>query len=412
MSTFALTPTGVETQTQEEIVAELTASLRAVFGNNLNTSTESIMGQLVDIVAEFRAFDQQVLLQVYRAFDPNSALGVALDRLANLTGSARKGALFSEVDGLLEFSAAGSAVDGDLINNDDNSTQWQVIGGPYPTTGGPFPEFVPATFQAVIAGPTLAQANTNWSLVTAVVNLTAFTNPTDDADPGRLQESDPNFRVRRQDELFSANQGPLAAIKGVVSKVTGVTAVRVYHNPSQTPTDADGIPFKAFNTVVETSPTVPSSALEQSIADAIFSGMGAGGEAFGTDVNKSVTDEEGEVQPNIRFDLIDQLNIFVNVTVDTTGTEDPISENLRQVVADAILSAANTRFRDIGRDQLGFEYVGIVNNLTTTGQITGVTAVTVTLSSVAQVGPFFDPLPVGIRERPNFESSQIVVTVI
>ena len=54
---LALTPSGLSTQTQQEIVDELVAKLRATFGTNLNTSTSSIMGQLVNIVAELRSVD-------------------------------------------------------------------------------------------------------------------------------------------------------------------------------------------------------------------------------------------------------------------------------------------------------------------------------------------------------------------
>jgi len=127
---LALSPSGLSTQTQQDIVDELVAKLRATFGTNLNTSTSSIMGQLVNIVAELRSVDQQTLLAVYRSFDPNSAQGVALDRLATLTGSVRKGAQPSVVQGVLTFSAPASVVDGDLIENLDNSTQWEAVGGP------------------------------------------------------------------------------------------------------------------------------------------------------------------------------------------------------------------------------------------------------------------------------------------
>ena len=134
---LALTPAGLSTQTQAEIVAELTAKIRATFGNNTNTSTASIMGQLVNIVAEFRAFDQQILLAVYRAFDPNSALGVALDRLAALTGSVRKGSTVSVVDVVLSFVGPGIVNNGDLFQNDDTSTQWVATGDPTRTRVDP-----------------------------------------------------------------------------------------------------------------------------------------------------------------------------------------------------------------------------------------------------------------------------------
>ena len=244
--TLALTAAGLQTQTQDQIVAEMVAKLRSTFGTNLNTSSTSIMGQLVNIVSELRSLDQQTLLAVYRSFDPNTAQGAALDRLATLTGSTRNGATSSVVQGFLTFSGIATVNDGDLIENTDNATQWQAINGPY-TSAGPFPETIPATFQAVDTGPILANANTNWALVTVIAGLDGFANPADDAALGRDQETDPDFRARRQIELFSQNVGGLAAIRAVVSRVDGVETVRVYHNPNRQPTDSDGIPFKAFN---------------------------------------------------------------------------------------------------------------------------------------------------------------------
>ena len=410
--TLVLTPAGLQTQTQQEIVDELAAKVHATFGNNVNTSISSIMGQLINIFAELRALDQQYLLAVYQSFDPNSAAGVALDRLAALTGSVRKGETKSVVNVVFEFNAAGIVNNGDLFQNDDTGTQWQVINGPYTDTGGPYPEQVNGQLEAVDAGPVIANAGTNWSLVTANPSLNGVTNPTDDAALGRFQESDPDFRIRRQVELFSQNIGGLAAIRAVVSRVEGVETVQVYHNPATQPADADGIPFKAFNVVVETSPSPPPLDLQQSIADAIWSAMGAGGEAYGTDFNLVVTDSEGVAQPDIRFDLVTQVPIYVNVALVTTGTEQPISQNLAQVVQDEILKVAQRDFDAIGRNQLAFEYEAIIANLQASGQISGVVQTTVLLSRVSLAGPYADPVDIAIRERPTFDSINILATVI
>lgn len=406
-----LDPNGLQTQTQEEIAAELTAKLRATFGVNLNTLPESIMGQLVNIVSEFRAVDQQALLAVYRTFDPNTALGVQLDARAALTGSVRKGSTNSTVFVEFEFTGPGIVNDGDLFLNQDTLQEWAAINGPYTDTGGPYPEIVQGQLQAVEAGPLIANAGTTWTLVTANPALAGLANPSDDANPGRLQESDPDFRVRRQIEKFSQNQGPLAAIRGVVSKVDGVETVRVYHNPAINPVDANGIPFKAFNVVVATNPSPPPAALQQTISDAIFSAMGAGGEAFGTDYNLIVVDDEGQPQPDIRFDLEDEVPVFINLAISTAGTEQPVSENIKEVVEAEVLAVAQRDFSGLGQNQLAFQYSAIVSDLQARGEITGVVAVSVTLSRIAQGGPFADPVEIGIRERPVFDSPRIVATV-
>jgi len=409
---FELTPAGLSTETQEEVTAETGAKIRATFGNNANTTAESILGQFVNILSELRARNQQVLLQVYRSFNPDNATGVALDQRAALTGSKRKGATYSVVDGVLTFSSAGTVSNGDLIQNDDNTTSWQAINGPY-VSAGPWPEEIPATYRAVDTGPKIANGGTNWSLITAVAGLDSFTNPVDDADVGRDSQEDPGFRVSRQIELYSQNVGPLLAIRAVVSKVEGVEAVRVYHNPATQPADADGIPFKAFNVVVATNPTPPPLALQQRIADAIFSAMGAGGEAFGTSYNLTVVDLEGFPQPNIRFDLETQVDIFARILVSTTGTEQPISANLLAVIRDAVLAHAQEHFSSIDRNQMEFEYSGVVSDLQKAGKISGVTRVEVQLSRVSLLGPYVDPVEIGVRERPSFETANIqTVTVL
>ena len=414
MSTgFELTVEGLCTETQDEVVARMTAKLRSTFGNNLNTSADSIMGQLVNVVSEMSALNQQKLLEVWQSFDPSNAKGVSLDQRAALTGSIRKGDTNSSVQGNLLFTGPGTANNGDLIENTDTQTQWQLTDGPH-TSAGPWPESIPATFAAVDPGALIANAGTTWGIVTGIPGIAdpPFENPSDDAQLGRLEEVDPDFRTRRQTELYAQNIGGLLAISGTVSKVDGVTDVRTYHNPSINPADADGIPFKAFNVVVDTDPTPPGAALQQAIADAIFSALGAGGEAYGTDYSLTVTDAEGQPQPNIRFDLVVLKDIFINIELVTTGTEEPISPNLADVVKAEVATVATRDFTNIGQDALVYKITGIISDLAARGEISGVVQAIVQLSAVDKIaGPFIDPVPVGLRERADYDTGNIEVTV-
>jgi len=404
---FQLTPSGLETESQQEIRQRIVEKLQAAYGPNINTQTGSAFGNLTDILSEQIALTQQTCLAVYSSFDPDNATGTALDARAALTGSTRDGATFSEVDGLIEFSGPATVNDGDIIQNDDNQSQWQAVNGPYTDTGGPYPEQVPATFVALESGPVIANAGTPWSPITIIPNVAGFTNPTDDANVGQNQQTDPQFRASRQVELYSQGDGPLAAITAVVSKVPGVLTARTYHNPDQAPADADGIPFKAFNVVVETSPSSPTPSLQQAIGDAIWSAMGAGGEAYGTDFSVTVVDEEGLPQP-VSFDVVDLVDVFITIDISTAGTEQPVSENLADVVAEYVLQQAQANFSGLGQNQINFEYAGLVYDLQAAGQISGVTDVTVTLSDG---GLPANPLPISIRERPEFDSANITVNV-
>jgi len=410
MATLALTVDGLLTQSQQEIRDEIVEQLRSTFGPNTNVSADTLLGQVVNIVSEFRAVDQQVLGSVYRSFDPNSAIGAALDRLCTLTGTIRKDATSSVVEGLLEFSGAAVVNDGDLINNDDNDTNWEAINGPYSDTGGPYPEFVAAQFQAVDTGPISAQAGTTWSLVTVIANLDGFTNPSDDADLGRNQETDLALRQRRQTELFAQGQGPLATISGAVSRVDGVEIVRTYHNPATNPVDADGIPWKAFNVVVRTDPDPPTAAMQQAIWDAIWVALGGGGQAYGTGFVGNTVDSEGQSHP-IAFDTVTDVDVWIRLTLTTSTSEEAITPNLNAIVEDALLESALANDQTVGRDVQAWDYVGVVYDLRQSGEVSGVDGV---LAEVSFDGVIWvtTKLSIGIREIAAFDSPRISVTQV
>ena len=419
-----LSSSGLSIQTTTELFDELAALLIAQFGNSLNTTIQSVSGQFMSIMSELRSIDQQTLLDVYRSFDPNSAEGRALDRLAALTGSVRLGATNSTVEGLIEFSAAGTVNDGDLILNDDQNSTWQAINGPYSDTGGPYPEFIAAQYQAVNTGPLLANANTNWSIVTVSAGVAAFVNPVEDATVGRNQESDPDFRARRILELFSPGQGPLTTINSIVSKVNTdngqVDFVRTYHNPNENPTGTQpnnlNIPFKAFNVVVETTPSPPPAGLQQDIWDAILTATGAGGFAYGTDYSGTAVDNEGQTH-SVSFDLVQEIDVYMLVSVVTTLSDDTptIPEDPLQmatVIQTACVNAFNTSFRIIGRDVREIDYIGAIQNLILSGQLSGIDSIDVDLSLVSKVGPYTPTLlPITIRQKADLDTGEVAVNV-
>ncbi len=430
--TLALTAAGLSTDSQSEIFDDLANQVQAVFGPNTNVTISSLMGQWLNITAEISALNQAQLLAVYRRFDPNSAAGVALNALAALTGSVRRGATKSAVEGFLSFSAAGTFTVGSLIRNEGTQTAWQATAS-YSDTGGPYPELVPATFQAVDTGPLQANSGTTWSIVTVTPNVTGFTNPSDDATLGENEESDEDFRRRRQRELYSQNIGPLLSIQGVVSKVNTtngqVTDVRVYHTPARQPVDSDGIPFKAFNVVVETDPPLPIpqvagpiEPLAQDIADAIFSATGAGGESHGTDYGVvstiNVTDVEGQSQGPVRFDVVAQVDIFIDITITLFSNNDdgPVIPDDPQLMADLIRTQVATSltgaFVSLGRDARALDTQGVIQSLILDGEISGVSTAVVGVSLTQPVFPIVDlTAPISIREKPDYDTGNIRIEI-
>lgn len=400
---FDITPAGLTTETQAEIRSRLSARLKAIFGEDLEDSSDSNNGQELDVHAENMALFQQATLGVYKSFDPAGAIGVSLDARRALTGSRRIAASRSTVTLSLTFTGAGAIAVGDTVRNDDENSLWDAIEDVTIPGAGTYE----VRYQSQETGPHPALAGASWSQVDSVLNLSTIANA-EDAELGQLVETDYGFRRRSQLEIFSSGQGPLSTIAARVSKVVGVTYVRVYHNPASPGADSDGIPFKAFNVVVITDPSVPGAALQQAIFDAIFSATGAGGQAYGTDYTGTSVDPEGVAQP-VAFDTVDDLEVEVRVTLTTSTSEDAVTPNLAAVVKAAILAKALAEHQVPGRDVRAWDYTSVVGKLREDGLVTGIDAV---VSEVRAVGdPTFvtTKRAVGIRQRAVFDSSRIMI---
>lgn len=84
-----VTPSGFVVRTEDEIFDDLAAEARATIAPTLNTSPDSVFGQIAGIVASKQAELWEVLQAVYGGLSENGS-GAALDRIAALTGTFRK----------------------------------------------------------------------------------------------------------------------------------------------------------------------------------------------------------------------------------------------------------------------------------------------------------------------------------
>jgi hypothetical protein len=414
MTQFNFSADGLEVMTRDEITAAILTRLQAKFGGTLNTQLTSLSGQFSYIVGELLAVYQQLALQLNQSFDPNAAVGVALDQRAALTGSVRKGATYSEVEGTLTATGACVVADGTIFSNVEFGGLWQTINGPYTFLGAGTQD---AILQAIESGAVNAQAGNTWTAVTIIANLTGFTNPAEDATLGRAVELDPAFRFRRTQELFARGNGPLATVAGVVGRVDGVESVRVYHNPSESPVGTDpnknlDIPFKAGNVVVKTSPSVPGAALQQAILDAMWSAGGLGVEFYGTDYTGSVTDSEGQSH-TLSFDVVQEVDVYLRVTITTSAEDEPIVPLDPDTMAELIQDACVERAEELaipGRDFRALDYTGVITALITAGELSGISSLLVEVSD-DDVTYVATSIAISLREEADLDSAECEVWI-
>ena len=84
-----LSATGLTIQPATEIVTEMEAAFRTQFGAGMLLGTDTPEGKIIGVIAERAALVQQLAQAVYDAFDPTSASGVSLERIAALTALTR-----------------------------------------------------------------------------------------------------------------------------------------------------------------------------------------------------------------------------------------------------------------------------------------------------------------------------------
>lgn len=123
-----LTAQGLEIKRLTEIREDLRREATRIFndlvteGEILDTSSASTLGRLIGIVAPAETDIWEAVQEVYSAFDPNSAAGIALDNLVAFSGIVRKGATKSSARVLLEgdyntLIPEGSIVSSSYTNN-------------------------------------------------------------------------------------------------------------------------------------------------------------------------------------------------------------------------------------------------------------------------------------------------------
>lgn len=122
--TFGLSAQGFRAKQQQEIIAEIQASLQAAFGQSINLLPESVFGQIVGIFSERETLVWQLAEAVYNSQYPESAEGSSVDNILALNGLRRLPATASKtsptidgVPGLVFYGTPGTLIPaGSLIS--------------------------------------------------------------------------------------------------------------------------------------------------------------------------------------------------------------------------------------------------------------------------------------------------------
>lgn len=305
-------------------------NIYAIDGDNINFDSSTPDGQFTNILAQIGSDIRELIREVYNSFDPDKCSGVVQDVRYSLNFLTRKGGTFTvqnidvttnktvTLDGLDDSYNDVNASSYTVSDNAGNN--WYLIDTTTITAGT-----TSLPFRAQNMGLVQPTVGTITNQVTKVLGVTAVNNSVAPTTLGENQESDEEFRVRRNRSTAINGQNNYDAMTGQLLALDGITDVYVHVNSDDT-TDSTGTPAYTVWVIAE-------GGANSDIANIVYANSG-GLPTRGNVTVDTVTVSGEEVTVNfdranpvplyIRFDV--QNTSGINVDFDTVKSE--IVQNL------------------------------------------------------------------------------------
>lgn len=319
-----LNAAGLTVNTREELVDFFTTKMQEIYGADINLASDTPDGQMMNIYVQTVLDLQDLLVQVYNSFDPDTAIGTILDQRVAINGVQRQAGTYTvtpititvtESVNLYGLDSTGEEI---YTVADNAGNQWQLQETELGLTAGSHI----LNFQAAVPGEQLTIPNTITVPVTIVLGVSAINNPSPYSSLGINEETDAVLKVRRQQSVSLASQGYLAGLRAALLNVTGVTSVFIYENTTGS-TDSDGVPGHSIWVIVG------GSAADADIAQAIYTKRNAGCGMYGEE-SYIITQIDGSPF-EVLWDEVDSEPIFIFLNVESIdGVLPPNIETIRE----------------------------------------------------------------------------------
>ncbi len=324
-----LTSTGFETKTAAEILADVETAQKAALGSDLDVSPEQPLGQINGIFAAKLRELWELASILYAARVPGGASFATLEGLAEITGLERLGATYGTTTLRVTLGAGVTLAAGAVASVAGQPTnRWVTTAAAVNSSGSQATVDVAA--RAESAGVQRASAETLSVIATPTTGWVGVSNAAD-ALPGAAVETDPQLRRRRDAIIRAGGSSPLDAVWLALSRVAGVTQVRVFQNDTDA-TDPDGRPPHSLDVLVVGGTT-------QAVADALWAAKAAGIQTWGSTA-ATVTDAGG-VARAISFSRPADALVYISATIERDPSVYPTADALLAVVGPALAAVGD-----------------------------------------------------------------------
>lgn len=330
----SINSSGIQISTYDELLSSIQNDLNTIYspdGDNINFGSETPDGQFTNILAQIGSDIREVIQEVYNSFDPDKCTGVVQDSRYSLNYLTRKGGSFTvqNIDITTDKTVTLQGLDANYNDlnaasytvSDNAGNLWYLIDTTTLLAGT-----TSLPFRSQNLGLVQPTIGTITNQVTKVLGVTSVNNSVAPTTLGESQESDAEFRIRRNRSTATNGQNNYDAMTGQLLELDGVTDVQVHVNNTGS-TDSTG-------TAAYTVWVIAEGGANADIANIIYqnsSGLPTRGAvevdvpSISGQVFTTSFDRANPVALYIQFDL---KNTNANVNVVEDAIKQYIAENL------------------------------------------------------------------------------------
>lgn len=403
-----ITETGVTGKTLVQYRDEITGEYYNV-DPGWNVLPESPDGQVIAIWSEALANLDEQAQYAYMSRDPSTAIGQALEDIADYAGIRRLDATPSTATVTVSGTNGTIIPAGKRVRQRITGTLWALDSEV--TIAGP----VNVNVTALDPGALTAPQGTLTEVADPVAGWQSVTN-NDAAALGRNVESDTELRLRRNQSVALPGSNQLDNIFSAVSNVEGVTQAKVYENPRNVVADdltpnSIAIFVQGGNNVAVTKEIAAKKNPGCNMNDATSRGD-EGLSALPNEITSNTMTPLGNPL-SITYFRPDLVTIFVDITISTTD----LSDSAKEDIADAIVefSVSGLTGQGDGFTRRGFqigERVAAGRLYTPVNEIVADQGFVESIFVGTSASPSGTSVAMAFNELAVFDTSNITVTYV
>jgi uncharacterized phage protein gp47/JayE len=339
MADLKIDNTGLTINDLNDVYEYLTTQFKLIYGENINIDQNTPDGQIISIYSKLNADLQAALLQIYNGFDPDSAIGMELNKIIKLSAITRRPATKSTVSVDITTSSPVTLT-ADYALVDTLGQNWIIQKETALAVGT-----TSVIFEAVEWGSVSAEANTIIEQGTIFTEVSTVTNPLA-SSVGIDEETDIELRQRRNKSLEKPSYSTIGGLLASLLEVDNVIDCKIYENDTG-----------AYNVTLDLAPhsiwCIVDGGLNSDIAEAIAKEKTAGTPLKGAmeeNYQEVVTKSDGNTfiyTHTAKFDRPVETEIYLTLDVypknagdiiDTDLIKQKLSEKLFRIAEDLTIT--------------------------------------------------------------------------